>query len=239
MAELVIALDYPTADNALNMAGSLSGTVSWVKVGLELFTAEGPRIVTDLKDMGFKVFLDLKFHDIPNTVQGAIRSATRLGADMINIHAFGGQRMAEGALEGREQGLAPGQTAPILLAVTVLTSVSREDIPLENAPDPGELALDLAIKAKQYGLDGVVCSALESEGIKARCGSDFFCLTPGIRPAVHGASVSNDDQRRVVTPARAVGFGADFLVVGRPVTGAQSPARAARDIVNEMLEASG
>lgn len=237
MAELVVALDYPEFTPAQDVAQSLAGVVPWVKVGMELFTAEGPRVVTVLKDMGFKVFLDLKFHDIPNTVKGAIRSSTRLGADMVNIHAFGGRRMAEGALEGRDQGLAPGQAPPILLAVTVLTSISREDIPLENPPEPGELALDLAVKAKQYGLSGVVCSALEAERIKGRCGRNFYCLTPGIRPSDKGGAVGGDDQRRVVTPARAVRFGSDFLVVGRPVTGADHPADAARLIMDEMLQA--
>ncbi|WP_147820913.1 orotidine-5'-phosphate decarboxylase [Salidesulfovibrio onnuriiensis] len=237
MAELVIALDYPDAAGAMTMARNLVGAVPWVKVGLELFTAEGPRMVTDLKELGFKVFLDLKFHDIPNTVKGAVRSATRLGADMVNIHAIGGRRMAEGALEGRDLGLVPGQEAPILLAVTVLTSVGKGDIPLENAPEPGDLALDLAVKAKQYGLSGVVCSALEAERIKGRCGGGFYCLTPGIRPADKGAVVGGDDQRRVVTPSQAVRFGSDFLVVGRPVTGADDPKRAAESIAREMLQA--
>ncbi len=237
MSELVIALDYPDASGAMDMAGKLAGVVPWVKVGLELFTAEGPPMVTDLKEMGFKVFLDLKFHDIPNTVKGAVRSATRLGADMVNIHAIGGRRMAEGALEGRDQGTAPGQQPPILLAVTVLTSVGKGDIPLENAPEPGDLALDLAVKAEQYGLSGVVCSALETERIKGRCGNDFYCLTPGIRPVDKGAAVGADDQRRVVTPAQAVRFGSDFLVVGRPVTGATDPKQAARLIMDEMLQA--
>ncbi len=230
MAELVVALDYQDAESALTMARELEGQVPWVKVGMELFTAEGPAIVQHLKNLDFNVFLDLKFHDIPNTVKGAVRSATRMGVDMVNIHALGGRRMAEGALEGRDMGLTPGQEPPIVLAVTVLTSVGPGDIPLKDAPEPGALALDLAVKAKQYGLNGVVCSALEARGIKASCGTGFSCLTPGIRPA----AVAGDDQRRVVTPAQAVQNGADYLVVGRPVTGAQDSRSAARAIMDEM-----
>ncbi|KAB1443308.1 orotidine-5'-phosphate decarboxylase [Pseudodesulfovibrio senegalensis] len=230
MAELVVALDYQDAGAALGMARKLEGLVPWAKVGMELFTAEGPAIVESLKKMEFKVFLDLKFHDIPNTVKGAVRSATHMGVDMVNIHALGGRRMAEGALEGRDMGLASGQVPPIVLAVTVLTSVGPDDLPLKNAPEPGVLALDLAVKAKQYGLNGVVCSALEARGIKASCGTGFSCLTPGIRPA----AMAGDDQRRVVTPAQAVRNGSDYLVVGRPVTGATDPCAAARDIMDEM-----
>lgn len=233
MAELVVALDYPEAAKAMDMARQLENRVGWVKVGLELFTATGPRIVTDLKEMGFNVFLDLKFFDIPNTVKGAVRSAVRLGADMVNIHALGGSRMAEAALEGRDQGVSSGQPLPILLAVTVLTSMGPEDLPLKNAPQPSELALDLAVKAKQYGLGGVVCSALESRKIKASCGPGFLCLTPGIRPAA-GMAPGGDDQRRVTTPAEAVRNGSDFLVVGRPITGAQDPAAMAVSVCSEI-----
>jgi orotidine-5'-phosphate decarboxylase len=230
MAELVVALDFGDAPSALTMARTLKGTAPWMKVGLELFTAEGPKVVAGLKELGFKVFLDLKFFDIPNTVQGAVRSAVRLGADMVNIHALGGERMAEAALEGCAQGAVPGQPAPMVLAVTMLTSMAAGDLPVAGAPDPSEMALDLAVKAKQYGLNGVVCSGLEAERIKTSCGASFVCLTPGIRPA----SAAAGDQRRVVTPAEAVRNGADFLVVGRPVTGADKPVEAAGAIIEEM-----
>ncbi|MGE4423383.1 MAG: orotidine-5'-phosphate decarboxylase [Pseudodesulfovibrio sp.] len=230
MADLVVALDFRDADTALSMARTLRGTAPWMKVGLELFTAEGPKVVTGLKELGFKVFLDLKFFDIPNTVQGAVRSAVRLGADMVNIHALGGERMARAAMEGCAEGAAPGQPAPLVLAVTMLTSMAAGDLPVANAPGPSEMALDLAVKAKQYGLNGVVCSGLEVERIKASCGSGFACLTPGIRPA----SAEAGDQRRVVTPAEAVRSGSDFLVVGRPVTRAERPEEAARAIIEEM-----
>lgn len=232
MAELVVALDYKDAPSALAMARELQGTVTWMKVGLELFTAEGPAVVGGLKELGFKVFLDLKFFDIPNTVQGAVRSAVRSGADMVNIHALGGERMAKAAMEGCKEG-SDGGDAPIVLAVTMLTSMAEGDLPVDNAPAPTEMALDLAVKAKQYGLNGVVCSGLEVERIKEACGSEFIGLTPGIRPAGKDAG----DQRRVVTPARAVASGSDFLVVGRPITGAADPREAAAAILGEMEQA--
>jgi orotidine-5'-phosphate decarboxylase len=233
MAELVVALDYRDGASALALARSLRGAATWLKVGLELFTAEGPSVVTGLKDMGFRVFLDMKFFDIPNTVQGAVRSAARLGVDMVNIHALGGERMARAAVAGCVEGALPGQEPPLLLAVTMLTSMGPGDLPVTPAPDPSEMALDLAVKAKQYGVNGVVCSGLEVEGVKASCGDRFICLTPGIRPASSGC----DDQRRVVTPAQAVRSGADFLVVGRPVTRAASPADAVRSMLEEMRTA--
>lgn len=230
MAELVVALDFKDAKSALSMAESLKGSATWMKVGLELFTAEGPAVITGLKEMDFKVFLDLKFFDIPNTVQGAVRSAARLGVDMVNIHALGGERMAKAAMEGCAEGVEPGQEPPLVLAVTMLTSMAAGDLPVDGAPEPSEMALDLAVKAEQYGLNGVVCSGLEAERIKAACGSDFIALTPGIRPA----DSAGDDQRRVVTPAQAVRNGSNFLVVGRPITGASSPGDAARAIIEEM-----
>jgi len=229
-AELVVALDFKDAKSALAMAESLKGTVLWVKVGLELFTAEGPAMISGLKEMGFKVFLDLKFFDIPNTVQGAIRSAARLGVDMVNIHALGGERMAKAAMTGCVEGVPEGATPPLVLAVTMLTSMAAGDLPVEGAPGPSEMALDLAVKAEQYGLNGVVCSGLEAENVKSACGAGFICLTPGIRPASSGG----DDQRRVVTPAQAVRNGSDFLVVGRPITGASSPIEAVLAIIREM-----
>ncbi len=236
MAELVIALDFKSADEALSMARALDGAAPWMKVGLELFTAEGPKVVHGLREMGCKVFLDLKFFDIPNTVQGAVRSAVRLGADMVNIHALGGERMARAAVNGAAEGCAQAARAgdaPIVLAVTMLTSMAAGDLPVDNAPDPSDMALDLAVKAKQYGLNGVVCSGLEVERVKDACGPGFACLTPGIRPA----DAQADDQRRVVTPARAVRSGSDFLVVGRPVTRAASPREAALAIIGEMEQA--
>ncbi|BCS90194.1 orotidine-5'-phosphate decarboxylase [Pseudodesulfovibrio sediminis] len=233
MAELVVALDFKDAESALDMARTLAGSAPWMKVGLELFTAEGPMVVRELKGLGYKVFLDLKFFDIPNTVQGAVRSAVRSGADMVNIHALGGERMAKAAMEGCAEGVESGAQPPMVLAVTMLTSMAAGDLPVDNAPAPSEMALDLAVKAKQYGLNGVVCSGLEVQRIKAACSNDFVCLTPGIRPADSEAG----DQRRVVTPAQAVRSGSDFLVVGRPITQAVSPKDAALAIMLEMEQA--
>ncbi|MUM76236.1 orotidine-5'-phosphate decarboxylase [Pseudodesulfovibrio sp. F-1] len=233
MAELVVALDYPDAAAAHAMARLLRGTAGWVKVGLELFTADGPAVIAPLKELGFKVFLDMKFFDIPNTVLGAARSAARLGVDMITIHALGGERMAHAAMEGCTLGAPPGALPPLVMAVTMLTSMGPDDLPLGNGGDPSRMALDLAVKAKQYGVNGVVCSGLEVAAVKERCGGGFLCLTPGIRPAKAAA----DDQRRVVTPGRAVRSGSDFLVVGRPVTMADAPADAARNMLEEMRSA--
>lgn len=250
MAELVIALDYPAMDAALVTARALRGATNvpdagdhaggrlWMKVGLELFTASGPDVVARLKDMGFPVFLDLKFHDIPNTVRGAVRSAVATGADMCNIHLSGGERMYRAAVEGLAEGAAARGhgVAPILLGVTVLTSVAPGELP--GGADPSAEAARLAVCGREWGLSGVVCSGYEAAGIKQRCGREFICLTPGIRPAARdGGTSGGDDQRRVITPAEAVRAGSDYLVVGRPVTGAagpDGPADAARRILTEM-----
>lgn len=229
MAELVVALDFPDSGQALGLARTLAGTAPWAKVGLELFTAEGPALVAGLKDLGFKVFLDLKFLDIPNTVRGAVRSAARLGADMVNIHILGGARMAEAARAGRDEGALPGTKGPLLLGVTVLTSMDDADLPLPFPGGAPALALELARRGRAYYLDGVVCSGQEAAAVKAACGRDFLCLTPGIRPAG-----GDDDQRRTVTPAEAVAAGADYLVVGRPVTRAADPRAAALALLDQM-----
>ena len=229
MANLVIALDYPDKAGALAMARTLKGADVWVKVGLELFTAAGPEIINELKEMGFKVFLDMKFFDIPNTVQGAVRSSVRHGVDMVNIHLMGGERMARAAVAGLAEGAADTGTSPILLGVTVLTSMSQEDLPKGMTTSLEDTVLSLASSGKDWGLNGVVCSGFEVEKIKNTCGNDYLCLTPGIRPVSLG-----DDQRRTMTPAQAVKTGSDYLVVGRPVTGADSPLHAAQEILEAM-----
>jgi len=227
--QLVVALDLPGADEARAMAGLLPAEC-WAKVGLELFTAAGPEVVSGLAGDGRRVFLDLKFLDIPNTVRGAVRAASRLGAAMANVHVLGGSRMLAAALQGREDAAAEGFTRPLLLGVTVLTSMGPGDLPLPGAGDPAGLVLDLARLARAEGLDGVVCSGHEAAAIKEACGPDFLCLTPGIRPA--GADVG--DQRRTMTPAQAVAAGADFLVAGRPITQAPDPAAAARAMLEQI-----
>lgn len=229
MAELVIALDYPDARGALAMAERLRGTDVWMKVGLELFTAEGPSLVGRIKDMGFKVFLDMKFFDIPNTVKGAVRSSVRHGVDMVNIHLMGGERMARAAMEGLSEGAADSGTSPLLLGVTVLTSMAQEDLPGGFTSSLSDTVLQLASSGSMWGVHGVVCSGHEVEAIKKCCGNGYLCLTPGIRSVALG-----DDQRRTMTPAQAVQAGSDYLVVGRPVTGSEDPARAAHDILTAM-----
>lgn len=228
MAELAVALDFPDAGRALEFSRIIEGRAAWVKVGLELFTAWGPSAVSELKGLGFKVFLDLKLMDIPNTVRGAVRAAAGLGCDMLTIHALGGERMMRAAVEGAELG-APGNP-PLIVGVTVLTSMRSGDLPLSAGESIEGLVADLAKRAKASGLDGVVSSPLEVAGIKAGLGGDFICVTPGIRP-----TVSADDQRRTATPAEAVKAGADVLVVGRPVTGSPTP----RDDLLKILEQMG
>lgn len=228
MAELVVALDFPHKTQALDMARTLTGTVTWVKVGLELYTAEGPSILTGLKALGFKVFVDLKFLDIPNTVRGAVRSAVTAGADMVNIHITGGARMMAAARQGLDEAASPGGR-PLLLGVTVLTSMDERDLPLAPGQTVADLVLSLARAGRDAGLDGVVCSGHEATAVKTSCGKGFLCLTPGIR-----LTDEADDQRRVMTPAAAIAAGADFLVAGRPVTGAGNPKLAALSFLEQM-----
>lgn len=224
---LVVALDFPQADPALDLAIRLQGLVPWVKVGLELYLDAGQALVARLKNMGFRVFLDLKFMDIPNTVQAAVAQATRMGADMLTIHTLGGQAMCEAATTGRDQALTKGQTPPLILGVTLLTSLGPGDLPwvrprqAENLP---ELTVHLTRQAQNWKLDGVVCSGREVRVIRETCGASFKVLTPGIRLPETDAG----DQTRVSTPGQAARDGSDFLVVGRPITRADDPVRAAR-----------
>jgi orotidine-5'-phosphate decarboxylase len=232
-SRLIVALDFPSADAASRMAEKLRGHVGMFKVGFELFSAEGPVLPRYLVARGEGVFLDLKFHDIPNTVRAAAREATHLGVGMFNVHASGGLKMMEAARDGAREA-ASGGKRPLVLAVTVLTSLAGEDlrvIGLEGSPE--EIVVRLAKLAQTAGLDGVVASAREARAIRRACGPDFVIVTPGIRPA----SSQAQDQVRVSTPADAIGAGADYLVVGRPITGAHDPAAAADIIVAEMEQA--
>lgn len=226
--QLAVALDVPEQEAALALAAKLRGIAPWVKAGMELFTLCGPSVLERLKGMGFQVFLDLKFYDIPHTVAQAVRAAARGGADMITLHVQGGQRMCEAARDAADSLRAGGGHAPLLFGVTVLTSFGPGDMPgIEAAPS--DFALDLARKAALWGLDGVVCSAWEAAAVKAAAPA-LSRLCPGIRPE----GDARDDQRRVMTPARAVLEGADYLVVGRPITRSGDPAEAARRILAEM-----
>jgi len=230
---LVVALDFAQPEEALDLATRLKGVVPWVKVGLELYLASGRDLVARLKDMDFKVFLDLKFMDIPNTVQSATAQATRMGADMLTIHALGGKAMCEAAAEGRNQALVPGQGAPLILGVTILTSMGPADLAWSRKADEDELralTVHLAGSAQNWKLDGVVCSGREVSVIRQACGADFALLTPGIRLPDAEAG----DQTRICTPSQAARAGSDFLVVGRPITRAENPVAAAHRYLGAM-----
>lgn len=213
---VIVALDFPEAHVALAFADRLEPSQCRVKVGSELFTAGGPALVEALAGRGFGVFLDLKFHDIPNTVAAACRAAAALGVWMLNVHASGGQAMLEAARNAVQR----GDMAPKVIAVTLLTSMSESDLPdIGMSGTPAETVTRLARLSKLAGLDGVVCSAQEASALRALCGTAFTLVTPGIRPADAAA----DDQHRIVTPAAAIAEGADYLVIGRPITRAADP----------------
>ncbi|KXS37303.1 MAG: orotidine-5'-phosphate decarboxylase [Halomonadaceae bacterium T82-2] len=224
---LIIALDYASLDAALCMADQLDPRRCRLKVGKELFTRSGPAVVEALHGRGFEVFLDLKFHDIPNTVAGAVQAAAEQGVWMVNLHASGGRRMMTAA---RERLDAHGLSTH-LIAVTVLTSMERQDLAEVGVDsEPAEQVERLARLSRDSGMDGVVCSAREAAAISASCGAQFLKVTPGIRPASSAA----DDQRRVLTPARAMASGSTHLVVGRPVTQAHEPMEALAAIEDEL-----
>lgn len=225
--KIFVALDTPDLDQALALGRVLAGHVGAVKVGKEFFTALGPDGVRAVADLGMPVFLDLKFHDIPATVAGAVRAALALGPFMLNVHAMGGAAMLRAAVDAA----GDGPDRPMVLAVTVLTSLGDDDLIATGVAGSSlDQVLRLARLAKDQGLDGVVCSAREVVALRKECGPDFKLVVPGIRPAWAAA----DDQKRVVTPADAVALGADYLVIGRPITGADDPADAAKRIAEEL-----
>lgn len=229
---VIVALDYATAAEALAFAQRLDPARCRVKVGKELFTVAGPTLVAQLADRGFDVFLDLKYHDIPNTVAAACKAAAGLGVWMLNVHASGGRAMMSAAREALEG--APRR--PKLIAVTVLTSMGAEDLrEIGQNEEPAVLVERLARLTADSGLDGVVCSAQEATRLRQACGSEFCLVTPGIRLPDAAA----DDQKRVVTPQLAIRNGADFLVVGRPITKAADPLAVLDRINAEIAEASG
>ncbi|WP_432642707.1 orotidine-5'-phosphate decarboxylase [Acidaminococcus sp.] len=229
---LITALDYPTFNQAKALVEELGDAVTFYKVGMELFYGAGPDMIRYLKDKNKKVFLDLKLQDIPNTVAHSLAVLTRLGADIMNVHAVGGSKMmAEGVKAVREAAKELGKPAPRLIAVTVLTSMDENQWkPLNYAKPIGEEVLDLAALTKESGLDGVVASPREAAGIRQRCGKDFLIVTPGVRPAWAAAN----DQSRIATPAAAIQNGSTHLVVGRPITKAENKQEAVRKILEEM-----
>src|SRR3984957_7373568 len=228
-SRLAVALDFPDAYEAMKLVDSLGQTCQWFKVGMELYYAAGNDIIRQLRDRGFDVFLDLKLHDIPNTVAGAVRSVTQTGAALVTIHASGGSAMMTAAAEAAK---APG--SPRLLAVTVLTSMDASQLVATGVTvSPAEQVLRLANLATQSGIDGFVCSAEEVAAVRAATGPDSLLVIPGIRPA--GAAIG--DQKRIATPAQAIAHGASMLVVGRPITQAKDPAAAAEAILEEIAKA--
>lgn len=227
---LIVALDVPSRARAIELAQSLQGICRWVKVGLELYLAAGEAVVRDLTKAGFSVFLDLKFHDIPNTIAGAVRSAGSLGASLLTVHASGGAEMLAAAAAAA----AALPNPPRLLAVTVLTSMDAEQLHatgVEAAPQ--NQVKRLAALAMASGISGLVCSPQEAATLRGQFGGQAFLVTPGIRPA--GAVAG--DQKRAATPGAAISAGADMLVVGRPITAAPSPAAAADAILEEIRRA--
>jgi orotidine-5'-phosphate decarboxylase len=219
--DVIIACDFESRARTLEFLNSLGEARPFVKIGMELFYAEGPAIVRELHKRGHKIFLDLKLHDIPHTVQKAMAVLSNLGADMLNLHAAGTRAMMEAAREGLTR---PDGTRPLLIAVTMLTSTSEERMRKELliGKTMDETVLHYADNARAAGLDGVVCSPLESGKVHAACGKDFLTVTPGVRFAGGGVG----DQVRVTTPERAKELGSDYIVVGRPITGAEDPAEA-------------
>ena len=221
--KIIVALDYADADSALKLVSQLDPKLCRLKVGKELFTAAGPQFVEKLTHSDFGVFLDLKFHDIPNTVAKACTAASNLGVWMINVHASGGLEMMQAA----KQAVDNSAHHPLLIAVTVLTSMNQQTLnQIGIHTDLATHVLNLATLTKQAGLDGVVCSAMEAQSLRAKLGNDFCLVTPGIRPA----NASKDDQSRIVTPADALALGSSYLVIGRPITKAENPLTALQAI---------
>ncbi len=225
---IIVALDYPDAAQALEMAYRLDPELCRVKVGKELFTAAGPLVVEKLQARGFEVFLDLKFHDIPNTASHAVFAAAQLGVWMVNVHASGGRRMMEACRNALDKNTL--NKNPLLIAVTVLTSMGVEDLRELGMGIPENQVENLAALAQSCGMDGVVCSAQEAKKLKQNLGSEFALVTPGIRPE----GEDQEDQRRVVTPAEAMINGSDYLVIGRPVTRADDPVEALKKIIKTL-----
>ena len=228
--DVIIACDFATAEQTYAFLNQFTGEKPFVKIGMELFYAEGPAIVREIKARGHKIFLDLKLHDIPNTVKKAMAVLSRLDVDICNLHAAGGLDMMKAAVEGLTR---PDGTRPLLIAVTQLTSIDQQRMENELLiREPlAEVVMKYASNAREAGLDGVVCSPLESSRVHEVCGSGFLTVTPGIRFA-DGAS---GDQQRVTTPARAREIGSDYIVVGRPITAAEDPVAAYRRCVTDFV----
>ena len=229
--DVIIARDFASAEQTFNFLDKFTGRKPFVKIGMELFYAEGPAIVKEIKARGHKIFLDLKLHDIPNTVKKSMAVLSGLDVDMTNLHAAGTKRMMEGALEGLTR---PDGTRPLLIAVTQLTSTDQEtmeaDLLIKEPID--KVVMHYASNAKDAGLDGVVCSPLEAGKVHDTCGAGFLTVTPGVR----FADGDIGDQKRVMTPAEAKKIGSDYIVVGRPITAAEDPVAAYERCVAEFCD---
>ncbi len=229
--DVIVACDFPSKAEVLSFLDRFEGRKPFVKIGMELYYAEGPAIVREIRARGHKIFLDLKLHDIPNTVKKAMKVLSSLDVDMTNLHAAGATSMMQGAIEGLTR---PDGTRPILIAVTQLTSTDQEtlerDLLIEKPID--EVVMHYAKTAKNAGLDGVVCSPLEAEKVHAACGKSFVTVTPGVR----FADGDIGDQKRVMTPAAAKEIGSDYIVVGRPITAAADPVAAYERCIREFVD---
>jgi orotidine-5'-phosphate decarboxylase len=238
-SSLIVALDFDSLSSAVKFAKQVSDLVGMFKIGNQLFTAAGPAAVKEIAALGNGVFLDLKFHDIPNTVAGAVLSAAAMtGVQLVNVHALGGKAMMEAAAQAISAGVPMGEDRPRLLAVTILTSMDQKtmkEVGIGGAPKLR--VVKLAQLAKKAGVDGVVASVQEARAIRKACGREFLIVTPGVRPKESPVEPKGEDQSRKATPTEAIRAGADFLVVGRPVIAAPDPRAAAQAIVDEIAAA--
>ncbi len=238
-SSLIVALDFDSLSTALKFAEQVADLVGMFKIGKQLFTSAGPEAVRQVAKLGSGIFLDLKYHDIPNTVAGAVLAAAALpGVQLVNIHALGGSAMMQAAVQAISAGVPMGEDRPRLLAVTLLTSMDKKAMrEVGIGGTPLARVLQLAKLAKKNGVDGVVASVQEAKAIRKACGREFLIVTPGVRPKEKNANGKKDDQARTATPREAIKAGADFMVVGRPILAAADPRAAAAEIVEEIAAA--
>jgi len=238
-SSLIVALDFDSLSSAIKFATQIADLVGMFKIGNQLFTAAGPAAVKEIAALGSGVFLDLKYHDIPNTVAGAVLSAAAMsGVQLVNVHALGGKPMMEAAAQAISAGVPMGADRPRLLAVTILTSMDHKTMKeVGVGGTPKSRVVKLALLAKEAGVDGVVASVQEAKAIRKACGDGFLIVTPGVRPKDSDVEPAPDDQSRKASPKQAIRAGADFLVVGRPILAAADPRAAAQSIVDEIAAA--
>jgi orotidine-5'-phosphate decarboxylase len=238
-SSLIVALDFDSLSSALKFAKNIADIVGMFKIGAQLFTAAGPAAVKEISALGPGIFLDLKFHDIPNTVAGAVLSSAALpGVQILNVHALGGSAMMEAAAKAVSAGVPLGMDRTQLIAVTVLTSMDQKAMKSVGiAGPPKDRVVKLAKLAKAAGVDGVVASVQEAKAIRKACGREFLIVTPGVRPTDANGAAEKDDQARTATPTQAIRAGADFIVVGRPILVAPDPRSAVQSIVDEIAAA--